>query len=72
MNNSSLVLRELQELKKTWRDQDFLFTKDQQSRYDELLMLRRAFVTYWQENGMVHVHTTAAKKPAPAPQSAQP
>jgi len=66
MNNSSLVLRELQELKKTWRDQDFLFTKDQQSRYDELLMLRRAFVTYWYENGMVHFNT-AAKKPAPQP-----
>ena len=69
MNNSSLVLRELQELKKTWREQDFLFTKEQQSRYDELLMLRRAFVTYWYENDMVHVNTTAKK---PAPQPAQP
>jgi hypothetical protein len=69
MNNSSQVLRELKELKVTWREQDLLLTKEQQERYDELLMLRRAFVTYWYENGMVHVHTTVKK---PAPQPAQP
>jgi len=53
MNNSSTVLKELQSLQKTYKVQNFRFTTDQQARYDELLELRRAFVTYWQENDMV-------------------
>ena len=53
MNNSSTVLKELQSLQKTYKVQNFKFTSSQQARYDELLELRRAFITYWQENGMV-------------------
>jgi DNA replication protein DnaC len=55
MNNSSQVLRELQELRKVWRTQNFSYTKEQQSRYTELTELRRAFVTYWKENNLVWV-----------------
>jgi hypothetical protein len=61
MNNSSQVLREIQELKKTWRFQNFNFTKEQQSKYDELIELRRAFVSYWYENKLVFSHTAAKK-----------
>ena len=55
MNNSSTVLKEIQSLKQTWRTQNFTYTKDQQERYDELLELRRAFITFWKEEGLVWV-----------------
>ena len=42
--NSSTVLREMRELKEAWRKQSFKLTKEQDSRYDELLKLRRARV----------------------------
>lgn len=53
MKNSSDILRELQQLRKIWREQDFNLTPSQQARYDELLLLRRAFVSHWQQNGQV-------------------
>jgi|TARA_R100000951_G_scaffold115191_2_gene122501 hypothetical protein len=53
MNNSSTIIRELQELRKVWRTQNFSYTKEQQSRYTELTELRRAFITHWEENGLV-------------------
>ena len=62
MNNSSTVLKEIQTLRKSWRDQNFYFTKEQEERYNELLELRRAFVTYWKENGMVWVGPSNAGK----------
>ena len=53
MNNSSQIIRELQELRKTWRVQNFNYTSSQQNRYDELMMLRRAFISKWEEDGLV-------------------
>jgi len=53
MNNSSQILRELQELRKTWRAQNFSYTTTQAARYEELTMLRRAFVSKWYEDGLV-------------------
>ena len=53
MNNSSQILRELQELRKQWRVQNFKYTASQQARYTELTELRRAFVTKWYEDGLV-------------------
>ena len=41
---SSAVLKEMKELKKAWRKQAFVYTNEQQKRYDELLILRRARV----------------------------
>ena len=38
---SSAVLKEMQELRKAWRKQAFVYTSEQQKRYDELLILRR-------------------------------
>jgi hypothetical protein len=62
MNNSSQILRELQDLKKTWKIQGFRYTNDQQNRYDELMGLRRAFIQYWEENDMVWVGPSTAGK----------
>ena len=53
MNNSSQIIRELQELRKTWRAQNFNYTVNQQTRYDELMMLRRAFIEKWEDDGLV-------------------
>jgi hypothetical protein len=38
---SSSVLKEMNELKETWRKQAFVFTSEQSKRYTELLKLRR-------------------------------
>ena len=71
MNNSSTIIRELQELRKVWRENNFNWTKEQQERYDELLTLRKAFIAYWEENGLVWKGpsnvgkaTTTAEEPA--------
>ena len=53
MQGSSQVLRSLQSLQQCYRDQSFVLTKEQQERYDELLMLRRAFVQHWKENKLI-------------------
>jgi len=55
MNNSSQVLRDLQDLRKLWKEQNYSYTKEQQEKYNELLALRRAFIDYWKENDMVWV-----------------
>ena len=41
---SSAILKEMNELKEAWRRQSFKYTNEQQKRYDELLVLRRARV----------------------------
>tara|TARA_B100001059_G_scaffold130882_2_gene130982 strand:- start:398 stop:613 length:216 start_codon:yes stop_codon:yes gene_type:complete len=62
MNNSSTVLKEIQSLKQIWRTQNFSLTKEQQSRYDELMELRRAFITFWKEEGRIWVGPSNAGK----------
>jgi hypothetical protein len=71
MNNSSTIIRELQELRKVWRDNNFNLTKEQRSRYDELTELRRAFITRWEENGLVWTGpSNVGKATTTAPDSA--
>ena len=53
MQGSSQVLRSLQSLQQVYRDQNFVFRKEQQERYDELLTLRRAFIQHWKENNLI-------------------
>ena len=43
------VLPQLNELKVTWRRQDFRFTKEQQIQYDMLLQARRERVSFFYE-----------------------
>ena len=40
----STVLYEMRDLRKEWRKQLFKFTNEQQRKYDDLLVLRRARV----------------------------
>jgi len=40
----SLVLKEMNELRESWRKQGFKYTNEQQTRYQKLLELRRVRV----------------------------
>ena len=51
---SSLILKEIRELKEAWRRQAFKYTNEQQKRYDELLKLRRERVKEMYANDLVY------------------
>jgi hypothetical protein len=53
MTDTVNVLPHIQELKDTWRKQDFTFTKEQQEQYDLLIAARRERVKYFYDNGLV-------------------
>ena len=52
--NSATVLREMQELRETWKRQSFNFSQEQQKRYDELKEMRRVRVNEMYENNLVY------------------
>ena len=56
------VLPHLQELRDTWRQQDFRFTKDQQDQYDMLMQARRERVRWFYETNRVQVGPKVIKK----------
>ena len=56
------VLPHLQELRDTWRLQNFTYTKDQQQQYDMLLQARRERVSWFYEVDRVQKGPKVAKK----------
>ena len=56
------VLPHLQELRNTWRLQNFTYTKDQQQKYDMLLQARRERVAFFYETDRVQKGPKVAKK----------
>ena len=56
------VLSHLQDLRDTWRLQNFTFTKDQQSQYDMLMQARRERVSWFYEVDRVQKGPKVAKK----------
>ena len=52
---SSQVLKELQQLRKEWRLNNFHFTSEQKKRYDELTLERREIVKDWYANDKVWI-----------------
>jgi len=56
------VLPHLEDLRKTWREQDFRFTKDQQEQYDMLMQARRERVAFFYESNRVQVGPKIVKK----------
>ena len=50
----SEVLKQMKELKETWRKQSFSFTSSQQAEYNRLLGLRRERVRDLYANGLVY------------------
>ncbi len=51
---SSEILKQMKELKETWRKQSFVFTVGQQAEYNRLLGLRRERVKYMYDNDLVY------------------
>ena len=56
------VLPHLEDLRKTWREQDFRFTKDQQDQYDMLMQARKERVRWFYETKRVQVGPKVTKK----------
>ena len=56
------VLPHLNELRETWRNQDFRFTKEQQEEYDILLQARKERVRFFYESNRVQVGPKVTKK----------
>ena len=52
---SSQVLKELQQLRKEWRLNNFHFTADQKKKYDELTLERREIVKDYYANDKVWI-----------------
>ena len=50
---SSDVLRQMNELREVWREQNFIFTPEQRAQFDNLRQLRRERVKYFYENDLV-------------------
>ena len=56
------VLPHLDDLRKTWRQQNFTFTKDQQDQYDMLMQARRERVAWFYETNRVQIGPKVTKK----------
>ena len=48
------VLPHLNELKQTYKLQNFTFTKDQQEQYDMLMVARRERIQFFKETDRIH------------------
>ena len=47
------VLRQLAEMRQTYKDQGFSYNQEQQAQYDKLRQLRYERVSYFLKNGIV-------------------
>jgi len=56
------VLPHLQEMRKTWKEQDFRLTKSQQEEYDMLLQARRERVKWFYETNRVQIGPKVTKE----------
>ena len=56
------VLPHLQELRDTWREQDFRYTKEQQEQFDMLMQARRERVKWFYETNRVQIGPKIVKK----------
>ena len=59
---SSIILKQLTELKQVYRDQYFNFTPDQKQKYNDLLNSRREIVKNWHDNDQVATSSKPVKK----------
>ena len=56
------ILRQMEDLRKQWKVQDFRYTKEQKEQYEMLLALRRARIAQLKEEGRVAVSKAKTTK----------
>lgn len=56
------ILRQMQDLRKAWKAQDFRYTREQKEQYEMLLQLRRARVAQFYEEGKVATSKSKSTK----------
>lgn len=56
------VLPHLNELKQTWKQQNYSFTKDQKEQYEMLLQARRERVSWFYETNRVQIGPKVTKE----------
>ena len=59
---TSQVLKDLQQLKRDWRHQNFHYTTEQKKKYDELMQQRRDIIRNWYANDKVWVGPSNLKQ----------
>ena len=59
---TSNIILHLRDLRKTWRTQNFKFTREQKQEYDMLVEARRERVKYFYDNDMVQKGPKVARK----------
>jgi len=60
------VIKQLNELRESWKKQSFTYTKEQQIKYDQLIKLRRERVKYFHDNDLVSKGSKKVDKPVPS------
>ena len=61
--NSSAILKEILELRTSWRRQNFTYTSDQRKRYEELRKLRKEIVSNFYATERVWIGPSLVGKP---------
>ena len=60
------VIKQLNELRESWKNQSFTYTKEQQIKYDQLIKLRRERVKYFHDNDLVSKGSKKVDKTVPS------
>ena len=56
--SSTEITKQLQSLRQNWRNNNFVFSLEQQKKYDKLSSQRREFIQQWKEEGRIATTTT--------------
>ena len=60
--SSSEITKQLQSLRQNWRNNNFVFSLEQQKKYDKLSSQRREFIQQWKTDGRIATATTSKAK----------
>ena len=60
--SSTEITKQLQSLRQNWRNNNFVFSLEQQKKYDKLSSQRREFIKEWKADGRIATATTTKTK----------
>ena len=60
--SSTEITKQLQSLRQNWRNNNFVFSSEQQKKYDKLSSQRRKFIQQWKADGRIATATTSKAK----------